>query len=124
MTGLSNILTSHLQLFIKASHIPVHTTRRGLDTIMDKPQCTLAPDSIAQTLYDDVVSDLEIIETRSTSTSDMPDSSYTLPAAPSTCLWPPPPRFLGVSNNDSDSLATAQSYMERVPPSAHLRTLR
>ena len=84
---------------------------------MDQSQSTIMPDdSISQNPDDDILSIVEIVEDGSTVASQASNSSQGLPAAPSTCLKAPPPRFLVVSEIDPESLKTAKSHVEQVAP--------
>ena len=78
---------------------------------MDKPQSLLMSLDAFLTPHD---SDTELIDDTNTCTTQSLDSTISLPPAPLWCRKPPLPRFLTVSDSDSDSLAKTQPYIQRV----------
>ena len=80
---------------------------------MDEPQSLLMSPDAFLTPHD---SDIELVDDTNTSTTQSSDSAISLPPAPLWCLKPPLPRFLTVSDSDSDSLAKTQPYIQRVGP--------
>ena len=80
---------------------------------MDEPQSLLMSPDAFLTPHD---SDTELIDDKNTCTTQSLDSTISLPPAPLWCRKPPLPRFLTVSDSDSDSLAKTQPYIQHVGP--------